>query len=164
MDQVEEIKSRLDIVEIIREYIPLKPAGINFRALCPFHREKSPSFIVSPEKQIWHCFGCGRGGDVFSFIMEIEGLGFAEVLRDLAPRAGVTLKRQDPKLTSQRNRLLDIMETAVNYYHKALDREEAKSVRQYLAGRGLKEETIESWQIGYSPDSSPGYSQSARIQ
>jgi len=153
MDQVEEIKSRLDIVEIIREYIPLKPAGINFRALCPFHREKSPSFIVSPEKQIWHCFGCGRGGDVFSFIMEIEGLGFAEVLRDLAPRAGVTLKRQDPKLTSQRNRLLDIMETAVNYYHKALDREEAKSVRQYLAGRGLKEETIESWQIGYSPDS-----------
>ena len=153
MDQVEEIKSRLDIVEIIREYVPLKPAGINFRALCPFHREKTPSFIVSPNKQIWHCFGCGRGGDIFSFLMEIEGLGFAEVLRNLAPRAGVTLKRQDPKLTSQRNRLLDIMETAVNYYHKALEEEEAKSVRQYLAGRGLKEETIESWQIGYSPDS-----------
>ncbi|MFA4833856.1 MAG: DNA primase [Patescibacteria group bacterium] len=153
MDQVEEIKSRLDIVEIIREYIPLKPAGINFRALCPFHREKSPSFIVSSEKQIWHCFGCGRGGDVFSFLMEIEGLGFAEVLRNLAPRAGVTLKRQDPKLTSQRNRLLDIMEATVNYYHKALEREEAKSVRQYLAGRGLRDETIGSWQIGYSPDS-----------
>ncbi|MDD5290749.1 MAG: DNA primase [Patescibacteria group bacterium] len=153
MDQAEEIKSRLDIVEIIREYIPLKPAGINFRALCPFHREKSPSFIVSSEKQIWHCFGCGRGGDVFSFLMEIEGLGFAEVLRNLAPRAGVTLKRQDPKLTSQRNRLLDIMEAAVNYYHKSLDREEAKSVREYLANRGLKEETIQSWQIGYSPES-----------
>ncbi|MDD5032423.1 MAG: DNA primase [Patescibacteria group bacterium] len=153
MDQIEEIKSRLDIVEIIREYIPLKPAGINFRALCPFHREKSPSFIVSPEKQIWHCFGCGRGGDVFSFLMEIEGLGFAEVLRNLAPRAGVTLKKQDPKLTSQRNRLLDIMETAVNYYRKALERDEAGSIRKYLTGRGLKEETVESWQIGYSPDS-----------
>ncbi|MDD5072014.1 MAG: DNA primase [Patescibacteria group bacterium] len=153
MDQVEEIKSRLDIVEIIREYIPLKPAGINFRALCPFHREKSPSFIVSPEKQIWHCFGCGRGGDVFSFIMEIEGLGFAEVLRNLAPRAGVTLERQNPKLTSQRNRLLDIMEAAADYYRKALKKEEAKSVREYLTSRDLKEETIEFWQIGYSPDS-----------
>jgi len=153
MNQAEEIKSRLDIVEIIREYIPLKPAGINFRALCPFHREKTPSFIVSPEKQIWHCFGCGRGGDVFSFLMEIEGLGFAEVLRNLASRAGVTLKRQDPKLASQRNRLLDIMEAAVNYYHKSLDREAARGVRRYLTGRGLKEETIGAWQIGYSPDS-----------
>jgi DNA primase len=150
----DEIKSKLDIVDVIREYIPLKPAGVNFRALCPFHREKTPSFIVSPEKQIWHCFGCSKGGDIFSFIMEMEGIGFAEALRNLAPKAGVTLRRQDPKLVSQRNRLLDIVEFAKDYYHKTLfQSKEAGSVRKYLAQRGLNEETIEEWQIGYSPDS-----------
>lgn len=154
MNQSEEIKSRLDIVEVIREYIALKSAGINFRAVCPFHREKTPSFMVSPEKQIWHCFGCGRGGDIFSFVMEIEGVSFSEALRNLASKAGVILKKQDAKLTSQRNRLLDIMEIAVNYYHHCLLSEKsAEGVRKYLTNRGLKEETIESWQIGYSPDS-----------
>ena len=119
-NNVEEIKSKLDIVDVIREYISLKPAGINFRALCPFHREKSPSFVVSPEKQIFHCFGCGKGGDVFTFVQEIEGINFVESLRTLAAKAGVTLKRQDPKLSSQRNRLLDVMETAEKYYHEQL--------------------------------------------
>ncbi|MFA4941464.1 MAG: DNA primase [Patescibacteria group bacterium] len=154
MDQNEEIKSRLDIVEIIREYIPLKPAGINFRAPCPFHREKTPSFMVSPEKQIWHCFGCGKGGDVFSFVMEIEGIGFGEALRNLAPKAGVTLQRQDPKISSQRNRIMDIMEEAANYYHRALFAEKsAEGVRKYLSSRGLTKETLENWRVGYSPDS-----------
>lgn len=154
MSQSEEIKSKLDIVDIIREYIPLKPAGINFRALCPFHREKTPSFMVSPDKQIWHCFGCSRGGDIFSFVMEIEGVNFVESLRTLASKAGVTLKRQDPKLTSKRNRLLDIMEIAANYYHKVLfDNKQAGKIREYLTKRSLTEETIEEWQIGYSPDS-----------
>lgn len=154
MDQNEEIKSRLDIVDVIREYIPLKPAGINFRAPCPFHREKTPSFVVSPEKQIWHCFGCGKGGDVFSFVMEIEGIGFVDALRNLAPKAGVTLKRQDPKASSQRNRIMDIMEEAANYYHRALFAEKsAEGVRKYLSGRGLTKETLENWRVGYSPDS-----------
>ena len=129
----DEIKSRLDIVDLIREYIPLKPAGVNFRAKCPFHREKTPSFMVSPERQIWHCFGCGKGGDIFSFIMEMEGISFVETLRMLAPRAGVTLKRSDPKLASQRNRLLDIVELVKKYYRKALESNEAKTVRKYLA-------------------------------
>jgi DNA primase len=149
----DEIKSKLDIVEVIREYIPLKAAGYNFRANCPFHREKTPSFMVSPEKQIWHCFGCGKGGDIFSFVMEIEGLSFVETLRLLAKKAGVVLKKADPALTSKRNVLLDIVELAAKFYHKILfDTPIAENARQYLKQRGLTEETIETWQIGYSPD------------
>jgi len=150
----DEIKSKLDIVDVIREYIPLKPAGVNFRALCPFHREKTPSFVVSPEKQIWHCFGCSKGGDIFSFVMEMDGLSFVDALRVLAPKAGVALKKQDPKLTSRRNRLLDIVEFSKNYYRDILARsDKARAAREYLKQRGLTKEAVEEWQIGYSPDS-----------
>ena len=83
MDQKDEIKSKIDLVEFIREYVPLRAVGVNFTARCPFHQEKTPSFVVSPERQIWKCFGCGKGGDVFSFIMEMEGLSFVEALREL---------------------------------------------------------------------------------
>src|SRR6056297_4122961 len=112
MQVSDEIKSRLDIVDIIREYINLKPAGSNFSALSPFNREKTPSFMVSPEKQIWHCFSSGKGGDVITFIMEMEGVSFVEALRILAPRAGVTLQKQNPREASKRNKLLDMMEIA----------------------------------------------------
>ncbi len=150
----EEIKSKLDIVDVIREYIQLKPVGVNFVALCPFHREKTPSFIVSPDKQIWHCFGCGRGGDIFSFVMEIEGVGFPEALRILAHRAGVELKKYDFKLSSKRNRILDILETACNYYHHILlEDKRAKLALDYLQKRKLNLNTIEEWRLGYSPDS-----------
>jgi DNA primase len=153
MQPSEEIKQKLDIVDFIRDYVPLKAAGMNFRGLCPFHREKTPSFMVSPDKQIWHCFGCGKGGDIFTFLMEMEGIEFVEALRILAPKAGVTLKRQDPRAASQRNRTLDILELSRRYYHKLyLESNEAKTAREYLNKRGLKEETIEEWQIGYSPD------------
>ncbi len=149
----DEIKSKLDIVDVIREYIQLKAAGLNFRAPCPFHREKTPSFMVSPEKQIWHCFGCGKGGDVFSFVMEIEGLSFVEALRLLAKKAGVVLKRSDPVLASKRNALLDILELSAKYYHKVLiGSPAAENARQYLEKRALTAETMERWQIGYSPD------------
>jgi DNA primase len=148
----DEIKSKLDIVDVIKDYVPLKPAGVNFRGKCPFHNEKTPSFIVSPDKQIWHCFGCSKGGDIFSFIMEIEGIDFVEALRILAPKAGVTLKKQNPKLTSQRNRVLDILDLSRRIYAKFFwESKEAKGVREYLKKRGLSEETIEEWQIGYSP-------------
>jgi DNA primase len=150
----DEIKSKLDIVDIIRDYIPLKAAGINFRANCPFHHEKSPSFMVSPEKQIWHCFGCGKGGYLISFVMEIEGLSFIEALRMLATKAGVELKKQNPALTSQRNRLLDILELSADYYYKILsDSPLAAEARSYLTKRGLSEKTIEDWKIGFSPES-----------
>ena len=149
----DEIKSKLDIVDVIREYIQLKAAGLNFRANCPFHREKTPSFMVSPEKQIWHCFGCGKGGDVISFVMEIEGLSFIEALRMLAKKAGVVLKKSDPVLASKRNTLLDILELSAKYYHKVLtDSQAAETARQYLRDRALTDDTIEKWQIGYSPD------------
>jgi DNA primase len=154
MQASEEIKARIDIVDLIREYINLQPAGVNFRARCPFHREKSPSFIVSPEKQIWHCFGCGRGGDIFSFLMELEGINFVEALRILAPKAGVSLKQQDPKISSERNRIMDIMDISRRFYHKnLLESPYAKNARDYLLKRGLKKETIEEWQIGFSLDS-----------
>ncbi|MBU1062827.1 DNA primase, partial [Patescibacteria group bacterium] len=131
----------------------LKAVGINFRACCPFHHEKSPSFTVSPEKQIWHCFGCQKGGDVFSFVMEMEGISFVEALRMLASKAGVILKKADPAITSQRNRLLDVSELASKYFHKVLlDSSIAELARQYLKDRGLIEDTINNWAIGYSPD------------
>lgn len=154
MQPSEEIKSRLDIVDVIRDYIQLQAAGGNFRARCPFHQEKSPSFMVSPEKQIFHCFGCSKGGDVFSFVQEVEGITFVEALRLLAPKAGVVLKQEDPKTYSKRNRILDILEISRKYYHKVLmDSKAAAKARDYLEKRGLTEDTIEEWQIGYSQDS-----------
>lgn len=151
----EEIKSRLDIVEVIREYVPgLRPVGVNFTALSPFKREKTPSFVVSPEKQIWHCFSSGKGGDVISFVMEMEGVSFVEALRLLAPKAGITLRKENKEYASRRNRLLDVVDISVNYYHHVLlESPEATSAREYLKNRGLSEETIMEWRIGYSPES-----------
>lgn len=156
MSQSEEIKSKLDIVEVIREYIPVKAVGANFQALCPFHNEKSPSFVISPEKQIWHCFGCGRGGDVFAFVMEKEGLGFMEVLRLLAPKAGVVLQYENQQEYSERNRLLDILELAGKYYAHILSTPIGREAREYLIKRGLSDENITEWQLGYSQDSWSG--------
>ena len=156
MGQAEEIKSKLDIVEVIREYIPVKAVGANFQALCPFHNEKTPSFVISPDKQIWHCFGCGRGGDVFSFIMEKEGLSFSEALRLLAPKAGVVLKYENKEEHSKRNRLLDVLELAGKYYAHVLSTSSGEAARRYLKERRLKEETINTWQLGYSPESWDG--------
>lgn len=154
MQPSEEIKQKLDIVDVLKEYIQLKPAGMNFRAICPFHREKTPSFMVSPDKQIYHCFGCGKSGDIFSFVMEIEGIDFREALRVLAPKAGVALRRVDPKVQSQRNRIMDILDWSRRYYYEQLlSSKEASQAREYLKKRGLSKEAIEEWQIGYSPDS-----------
>lgn len=153
MSDRDEIKTKLDIVEVIREYISVKAAGVNFQALCPFHNEKSPSFVISPDKQIWHCFGCGRGGDIFSFIMEKENLNFVEALRVLAVKAGVVLNYENTENHSKRNRLLDIMELAGKYYAHLLKSDAGLPIKQYLLQRGLKESVIEDWQLGYSPDS-----------
>jgi len=154
MSGAEEVKNKLDIVEVIREYITLKPSGRNFQALCPFHNEKTPSFVISPDKQIWHCFGCNKGGDIFGFVMEKEGLTFGEALRLLAQKAGVTLPQYSPELLTRRNRLLDCLASAVSFYHRVLlEAPAAERARQYLSGRGLTEETIEDWQLGFSPDS-----------
>lgn len=154
MQPSEEIKSKLDIVDVIREYIQLKPAGMNFRANCPFHNEKSPSFMVSPEKQIFHCFGCGKGGDLLTFVMEMEGLSFVETMRSLAPRAGVVLKKVDSQITSKRNRILDILDLSASFFHKVLlESPEATRASSYLAKRGLDKKTVAEWKLGYSFDS-----------
>lgn len=152
MNPSDEIKQKIDIVDFIREYIPVKAVGANFQALCPFHGEKTPSFVISPEKQIWHCFGCGKGGDIFSFVMEMEGLGFVEAVRLLAPKAGVVLHTQNPENYGKRNRLLDIMALSVKYYHHLLTNPIGEKPLNYLIRRGISKEIIEEWQIGYSPD------------
>ncbi len=149
---IEEIKSRLDIVELIQSYVRLHKAGINYKANCPFHSEKTPSFFVSPTRQIWHCFGgCGKGGDVFKFIMEIEGCEFPEALRLLAQRAGVVLKREDPAIRSERNQLHDLCEEATQIFEKSLSLTPA--AKNYLKARGVKDETIDEFRIGFAPQS-----------
>jgi len=148
---VEEIKSRLNIVDIVQGYIRLQKAGINYKAACPFHGEKTPSFFISPTRQIWHCFGCGRGGDMFKFVMEIEGHDFPEALRLLAAKAGVELKREDPKIRSERNRLYDICAEATRFFGSTLAR--TPVVLKYLASRGISNETIKEFRIGFAPKS-----------
>jgi len=152
-DIIEEIKSRIDIVDLISEYIKLKPAGKNYKALCPFHKEKVPSFFVSPERQIWHCFGCNAGGDIFSFIMKMENVDFPEALRILAKRAGVEIKKGDYHLKSQKTKLLDILNLASKFYHKILlDSPSAKKAREYLKKRKITNKSIKEFQLGFIPD------------
>ncbi|MDD5606664.1 MAG: DNA primase [Candidatus Pacebacteria bacterium] len=151
---VEEIKNKLDIVEIIQSYIKLEKAGINYRALCPFHSEKTPSFFVSPARQMWHCFGsCGEGGDIFKFVMKIEGIEFPDALRILAQKAGVVLKKQDPKTQSKRKRLEEITKLACVFFQAYLEQSKnGKKAKEYLLKRGFTEKSIKDWKIGYSPE------------
>lgn len=149
---VDEIKSRLDIIDVVNEYIQLKKAGTNWKALCPFHSEKTPSFMVSREKQIWHCFGCDEGGDIFEFIKKIENIEFPEALKILAKKAGVELRHIDPQMQNKKTKLMDICNAAANFYHHfLLEDTEAKRAREYLKRRGLEDSTIEDFKIGYAP-------------
>ncbi len=155
MSVIDEVKSRIDIVDLVGEHVQLKRAGRNFKAICPFHTEKTPSFSVSPERQAWYCFGaCGTGGDIFNFIMKRDDLEFGEALRLLAQRAGVSMgDRWEPQEDERRQRLLQANEAAAAYFHHALlHAKPAEAARAYLTSRGLDEETIEAFQLGYSPD------------
>ncbi len=162
MDVVSEVKARLDIVEVVSAYVPLKKAGRNYKGLCPFHSEKTPSFFVFPETQTWHCFGaCGTGGDVFTFIMKAENLDFGEALRLLAARAGVTLKPPRPRDAEREKylqRLYDILAAAAEYFAQALNSARGAPGREYIAARGLNEETVRKFQLGFALDEWRGLS------
>ncbi len=155
MSVIDEVKDRLDIVEVISSYVPLQKSGRNYKALCPFHSEKTPSFVVFPDSQHWHCFGaCSEGGDVFTFVMKREGWDFRTALEELARRAGVELRPRTPaqvEAQDEADRLRSALTTAAQYYNHLLRHApEAEAARAYVTRRGLSDETIERFLLGYS--------------
>ncbi len=161
MSVVEEIKQRIDIVDLISQHVALKRSGRDYMAPCPFHQERTPSFHVSPARQTWHCFGaCGTGGDIFAFIMKKDGCEFRDALRTLAEYSGVTLEQQrDPQQDARRARMFEINEAASAFFHAAMSDDRgphaamAHVARDYIAERRLAPASIELFQIGYAPNS-----------
>ncbi|MEK7650201.1 MAG: DNA primase [Patescibacteria group bacterium] len=151
MSQTSEIKSRLDVVTLVSGYLKLEKAGINFKARCPFHSEKTPSFYVSPSRDTWHCFGCSKGGDIFAFVMEIDGVEFPEALRMLAERTGVVLDGYQPKEHSEKSRLFELVEEATKFFESNLAG--AADVKKYLVDRGMSSLSIARFRVGFAPDS-----------
>ncbi|MBI2329964.1 DNA primase [Candidatus Daviesbacteria bacterium] len=153
MDDVDAIKEKINIVDLISEYLPLKKAGVNFKAPCPFHNEKTPSFIVSPERQIFKCFGCSKSGDIFTFLIEKEGMDFKEALEILAKKAGVTLKKA-PDKKDAKDRLFEVNLKAQEFFHYILTKHPlGKKALEYLKSRGVTDLTISEFGIGYAPNS-----------
>ncbi len=156
---IEEIKSRLNIVDVIGSYIKLTKAGANYKAVCPFHSEKTPSFFVSPARQMWHCFGCGAGHSMFDFVMKIEGVEFGDALRILAQKAGVELKSVRPEVRTKRQRVYEICDLAAKFFETQLQKSAVgKKSKQYLLGRTISEESIKKWRLGWAPDKWRGLS------
>src|SRR3989338_1035530 len=169
METTQLIKDKLDIVEFIKGYVPLTPAGKNQKGLCPFHKEKTPSFMVSPDRQMWHCFGCNSGGSIFDFVMKYENIEFFEALKMLAEKAGIEasfLKRQDQREFTV---IYEITDVAKKFFQESLKAHPIKGsasngagnpsadgARKYLSERGLRQETIEEFEIGFAPNVSDG--------
>jgi DNA primase len=154
-DIINQVLDRVDIVDVIGGYMPLKRAGRNFRSTCPFHHEKTPSFMVSPDKQIYHCFGCGSGGNVFSFLMKYERLEFPEAVELMAQKAGVEIPKwsAQPQERSDISRIHSANEAALNFYHYTLLKTEgAKPAYDYLKKRGISEDTAKRLKLGYAPN------------
>jgi DNA primase len=149
---VEDIKARIDIVDFINESVPLRQAGTNWKGKCPFHNEKTPSFMVSRDRGSWHCFGCSKGGDIFTFIQEQEGLDFPEALRLLAKRAGVELREYNKEEQTQRTKVLDVLRWVSRYYQEVFRKAaDAEPARAYLKQRQVNEESLEDFGVGYAP-------------
>ncbi len=154
MTLVDDIRTRLDIVDVVSGYIALQKAGRSFKAPCPFHTERTPSFIVNPERQSWHCFGaCSTGGDAFSFVMRHQNIEFSEALRILAQKAGVELTQRGRQDSDRRDKLHAVNRLAATWYQERLKSPEGKAALDYLKERGVSPEMIDAFQLGYSPDS-----------
>ena len=152
---VEEVRSKNDIVDVISSYVKLQKKGSSYFGLCPFHNEKSPSFSVSRQKQMYYCFGCGAGGNVFTFIMEYENYSFVEALRMLAQRVGMEIpemeySKEAKERADLKNTLLEVNKLAAKYFYAQLKAEQGKLAHSYLTKRGLSEETITAFGLGYS--------------
>lgn len=151
---IDEIKTNNDIVDIISQYVILKRSGRNFLGLCPFHKEKSPSFSVSPDKQIFHCFGCGIGGDVITFISKIDNIGYREAIEVLAEKAGIALptisSSQDAKREELKQKVYKINEIVAEFYHENLYKQSSKQAQEYVKTRKLGNNTLKNFMIGYS--------------
>jgi DNA primase len=147
-----EVKAKLNVVDVVGETVSLRKAGSTYKGLCPFHSEKTPSFVVTPARDSWHCFGCGLGGDVFSFVMQRDGVPFPEALRQLAGKAGVELDERTRRDDARKRRLRDVLEAAIAFYHAVLTASKAgHAALEYLRGRGFTDETIASFQLGWAP-------------
>ena len=151
---VEKVKARINIADIVGQYVTLKKAGRTYTARCPFHKERTPSFHVSPERGTYKCFGCGEGGDVFSFVQKLDGIDFPTALRQLAEKAGVTLekgnfKAKSPEEKGKEERLREVCDAAVAYFE--LEFRRRKDVHDYVAARGVHDVTMAHWRLGYAP-------------
>lgn len=155
MDAVEEIKTHLDVADIVGEYIPLKPSGTaSFKACCPFHQEKTPSFYVNRARQSWHCFGCNKGGDLISFVMEMEGMEFKDALEHLAQKAGISLPQYDTKTSGLKQRLFEVNDLAARFFRaQLLQSPDAEHARLYADKRFIDDLTGDLFKIGYAPNS-----------
>src|SRR3989339_1216632 len=159
MGDADEVKSKLNIIDIINEKVPLKKAGRNFKGLCPFHNEKTPSFMVSPDRQVFHCFGCGKGGSVIDFVMEYEHMEFPEALEELAERAGVTLTKRKSETPERKLKetLFEINHLASEFYHYILTKHRlGEKALLYLRNRGITDKSIRTFSLGYSPNNWEG--------
>ena len=167
-ETIEQIAAANDIVEVIGSYFPLKRAGANFKALCPFHQEKTPSFMISPSRQTFHCFGCGAGGSVFRFVMDYEHADFPSAVRKLAARAGITVVEErgaadEDRRYEARRALLKLHADAAEWFHEnLLKRDVGDPARKYLKQRGITAEIAKNWQLGYAPDEWDAFSSWAR--
>ena len=147
-----EVKSKLSVVDVVGETVTLKKAGTTYKGLCPFHGEKTPSFVVTPARETWHCFGCGLGGDIFSFVMQRDGATFPEALRILAGKAGVEIDERTKREDMRRARLRSVLDTTIAFYHAVLTGSKAgEPALAYLQGRGFTDATIETYQLGWAP-------------
>jgi DNA primase len=147
-----EVKSKLTVLEIVGEQVQLRKAGTTYKGLCPFHGEKTPSFVVTPARDSWHCFGCGEGGDIFSFVMRRESLTFPEALKRLAARAGIEVDERTSREDARKARLREVLEQAIAFYHVVLTQSKTGTpALEYLHGRGFTDETIQRFQLGWAP-------------